>query len=272
MNKIKMIHEFLANILFPDGFKCVNCGREIDKESNKFSLCENCFSKINNISGKVCLKCGEPLFSVAKYCLRCKKTSFSFEHAFSYCIYSGLIRHLIQEFKFSNKTYLSKSFGYMLYVTYLMEIMPKYHIDCVTYVPIHSSRLKQRGYNQCELIAREFCKNSKLKLYKNVLVKTKHTKQQVGLSSSERKINLKNAFEVIDKYAVKNKTFLLIDDIFTTGSTCDECASALMKAGAYKVIVLTVAHTQLNSAVIKKVNKKWKLLRLFQTKDYATHI
>ena len=270
MNILRKIYDKITTVVYPEGLKCIACSKEIDSEENKFCLCNSCFKKVNKISGKICLKCGEPLFSEARYCIRCKHTTFNFAQAFSYCYYTGLMKKLIQDFKFEGKVYHSKTFAYMLYVTYLMEILPKYHIDCVTYVPIHISRLKERGYNQCEILANDFCKLSKLNFYKNLLIKTKKTKQQVGLNMKDRKVNLSKAFEITDKNIITDKTVLLIDDIFTTGSTCDECASVLMKNGAYKVVVLTVAHTQLNKAVIK-VNKKWKLLRLFQTKVLRTH-
>ncbi len=271
MISLKSIFNSVLSVMYPENLKCVGCSKELDSNINDFCLCEKCYSKVKHITGKVCLKCGEPLNSEAKYCLRCKAKTFNFVRAYSYCSYKGIVKKLIKDLKFNNKAYLSKMFAHMLYVTYLLEIMPAYKIDIVTYVPIHTSRLKERKYNQCELIAYEFCKKSKLKLYKNVLIKIKQTKHQVGLSNSERKTNLKNAFKVTDKSAVRDKTVLLIDDIFTTGSTCDECAQMLMRAGAYRVVVLTVAHTELNKPFIKKVRKKWKLSHLFQTKRYVTH-
>ena len=272
MNLFKKVYNVFVDYMFPYNLKCYGCDVEIDGEENKFHLCKDCFSKIKQLTGKTCLKCGEPLFSAANYCLRCKRAKFNFEKAFSYCSYYSMARTLIKNFKFNNKPYISKSLSYMLYTTYVLNILPKYKIDCVTYVPMHSKRLKERGYNQSELLAVDFCRLSKLKLYKNILVKHKATSQQVGLNNQERKTNLKKAFSVLDRRGVRDKTILLIDDIFTTGSTCDECAGELLKAGAYKVLVLTVAHTELNKAVIKKAKKKWKLSHLFQTKHYVTHI
>ena len=234
-------------VVYPSNVKCAHCNREIPTSVADKYLCVECFCKIATISGKTCLMCGEPLISQAKYCLRCKKTTFNFSHAYSYGAYEGLLKQLIHNFKFNNKPYLYKSLAHMLVLAYILQVQPKHKIDAVTYVPIHSQRLKMRGYNQCELLAHEFCKNTQLTLYKNLLTKTKHTKAQANLPLDERKTNLKNAFEITNKDIVCGKTILLIDDIFTTGSSCEECATVLKKYGAHEVIVLTVAHTILNN-------------------------
>ena len=245
MNFKKIIDKFL-HILYPDNLKCYSCSKEVSELNNKTYLCEECYTKLPIIQGKVCLKCGEPLFSEAKYCLRCKTTQFSFTHAYSFGAYAENLKDLIHDFKFNNKPYLSKCFASMLNTTYVLNILPKHKIDCVTYVPLHFQRMKERGYNQSELLAHDFCKLSGLPFYKNLLIKVKATKTQASLDMKDRKTNLKNAFEVTYKQIIKNKTILLIDDIFTTGSSCEECATELIKAGAYEVIVLTVAHTVLN--------------------------
>lgn len=246
MNFFKKLKDKILDLIFPNNFKCHCCSKEVAELNTSTYLCEECYSKIPVISGKSCLRCGEPLFSEAKYCLRCKTTQFSFSHAYAFCAYEGNIKTLIHNFKFNNKPYLSLCFANMLNVAYILQVVPKHKIDCVTYVPLHIERLKSRGYNQSELLARDFCKLANLPLYKNLLIKTKKTKPQANLDMQERKTNLKNAFEVTSKSAIKNKTILLIDDIFTTGSSCEECANALIKAGAFEVIVLTVAHTILN--------------------------
>ncbi len=243
----KKLTDKILNIIFPDNLKCHCCSKEMAELNNSTYLCEECYSNLPVITGKVCLRCGEPINSEAKYCLRCKTTQFSFSHAYSFGAYAGNIKQLIHNFKFNNKPYLSKCFASMLNTTYVLNIIQKHKIDAVTYVPLSIERFKERGYNQSELLAKDFCKISKLPFYKNLLVKVKNTKPQANLNMNERKTNLKNAFEVTSKSIVKNKTFLLIDDIFTTGSSCEECAETLIKAGAYEVIVLTVAHTILNN-------------------------
>lgn len=252
MNKLKKIYNNLLEILFPTNVKCALCNIEIATSVADKYLCDDCFKNLPLITGKTCLKCGEPLYSQAKYCLRCKNSTFNFSCAYSYGAYDGSLKQLIHNFKFNNKPYLDKCLAHMLVITYIMKIAHKHKIDAVTYVPIHKSRLKQRGYNQCELLSQEFCKQTNLPLMKNLIIKTKNTKAQASLSLTDRKTNLNNAFELTNKEIVNGKNFLLIDDIFTTGSSCEECSILLKKNGANKIIVLTVAHTILNNASIKE--------------------
>lgn len=248
MNKLQKIFNNLLDIFYPSNLKCVVCNREISAGVTDNYFCKECYKKLPIISGKTCLKCGEPLNSQAKYCLRCKNTTFNFTKAHAFGVYEGNLKELIHNFKFNNKPYLYKSLAHMLVLTYILQIKSKNKIDAVTYVPMHKNRLKERGFNQCELLANEFCKKTNLPLLKNLLIKTRHTKSQANLSMKDRKVNLINAFEITNKDIVQGKNILLIDDIFTTGSSCEECSIVLKKFGANQIIVLTVAHTKLNKA------------------------
>ena len=137
-------------------------------------------------------------------------------------------------------------------------------------VPIHKKRYIKRGYNQAEELSKELSKLTGIQTYNDLVLRIKDTVPQKKINKIERQINMKKAF-IVKENSVKLRKIIVVDDIFTTGSTCDECASVLMKNGAYKVIVLTVAHTELNKAVIK-VNRKWKLSHLFQIRDWRTRI
>ena len=189
---LKKLKDKIINILYPENFKCCCCSKEIPATNNSTYLCKDCYENLSVISGKVCLRCSEPLFSEAKFCLRCKTTKFSFSHAYAFGLYDGNIKKLIHNFKFNNKPYLSKCFASMLNSAYVFNIVPKHKIDCVTYIPLHQERFKKRGYNQSELLAQDFCKITNLPLYKNLLIKVNKTKPQAMLNITERKINLKN--------------------------------------------------------------------------------
>jgi len=108
-------------------------------------------------------------------------------------------------------------------------------------VPLHPSRLKERGFNQSELIARYFCEQVGLTLEPSLMLRTKPTIPQVALPRTERDKNIRGAFALSDNADIKDANILLIDDIYTTGATLKECARTLRRGGAKEVYVLTLA-------------------------------
>ena len=116
--------------------------------------------------------------------------------------------------------------------------------DFIFPVPLHAKRLRQRGYNQAQLLARAFFYKEKNKIKNDILTRCRNTPPQTGLDGAERRKNLKNAFCVNNKDLVSGKTILLVDDVFTTGTTVNECARVLVKAGADNVDVLTLARVR----------------------------
>jgi len=113
--------------------------------------------------------------------------------------------------------------------------------DAVVAMPMHPTRRKQRGYNQAERIAAAFSRELGLKLETNIVKRNRKTKSQVGLSARERANNIADAFTVISPEITSGKTYLIIDDVTTTGSTLHECAKSLKAAGASKIYALTLA-------------------------------
>ena len=113
--------------------------------------------------------------------------------------------------------------------------------DIILYVPMYRLSKWKRGYNQTELIARKIAKTLGIEFVKNNLVKTKNTKKQSTLTKLERKNNIKNAFKITDSKAIYNKNVILFDDIYTTGSTVNECSRIIKIAGAKSIAVLTIA-------------------------------
>ncbi len=113
--------------------------------------------------------------------------------------------------------------------------------DIIIAIPISKNRLKTRGYNQSELLAREIAKNFGLKLEQNIIKKVKNNIAQSTLSKEEREKNVKNVYKIINKETMQNKNILLIDDIFTTGATVNECSKMLKQNGVKKIDVFTIA-------------------------------
>ena len=154
--------------------------------------------------------------------------------------YDGIIREKIIEYKFQDKSYLYKTFAKMILKNEkTCGFFKKY--DIIIPVPIHKKRKAQRGYNQVELIAKQLSKNTHLKLENNVLIKQKNIISQSELNKNQRKQNIKDAFKIINVEKIQNKKVLLIDDIYTTGSTINECCKTLKKAKIEKIGILTIA-------------------------------
>lgn len=218
--------------------KCIVCGKELDKKS-KYSICDECLQKMPFISGKVCKCCGEPIKSLAQYCMKCKShVDRGFDKARAVFLYDKMPSKLVKDLKFFNKRYLAIYLSEFLLDKYNFE-----NFDCDFVVPTPASKksIKKRGFNQAVLLCQAF-KNAGYEVKEDCVQKTSETRNQVGLNYKDRQTNLIGAFGVKNPNEVKGKNILLIDDIFTTGATVSEISETLKKAGANKVFVLTVCH------------------------------
>ena len=234
----EILRNFLQNTIFMRDIKCIFCGKELEKHS-KYCSCDDCLAKLPYITGKVCKHCGEPIESLAQYCLQCKvHIDRGFDKARSVFLYKDQIKDMIQNFKFYGKRYFGEYLSYFLFDLYMEQ---NYTCDVVIPAPISQKSMKIRGFNQTELLCHAFIKNN-IPFNNTCLIKHKETLHQVGLGYKDRQTNLTGAFKVVDKEAVKNKKILLIDDILTTGATVSEISQTLKKAGASEVVVLTLCH------------------------------
>ena len=219
----------LRQLLYPDDVKCIVCGREI--KPNRYGLCDKCKLEIND---NYCLRCGRHKVGIGDYCDECSDMPIRFDEARSAVNYVDNAKSLVLRLKYGNSPYLAQYLS-----RYLLDILllSDWDIDCITFVPLHKTRLKKRGYNQAELLAQSLaeCTN---KPCKALLEKTVVTPNQAKLNRQERMENLRGSFAV--KIAPPEHV-LLVDDVLTTGSTADECSRVLKKAGAKVVYVLTFA-------------------------------
>jgi ComF family protein len=204
------------NILFPN--QCVICGK-IDKEL----ICNECYKNLN-INEKI-----------DKY------TNKNFDEHLYIFKYEGIIRKLILNYKFNDKPYLNEFFvKIILKNKKICGKIKKY--DIIIPVPIHKKRKNERGYNQSEIIAYKIAKNfTNINLVTNSLLKEKHTVAQSTLTREQRMKNVKQVYNLINKEKIENKRIILFDDIFTTGSTADECSKILKQNGAKEILVFTIA-------------------------------
>ena len=154
--------------------------------------------------------------------------------------YKSIIRKLLLDFKFEDKKYLVDFLSLEL-----TKLIQQYHIfdniDYILYVPISLKRFYERGYNQSYLIANRISKELGIPIIKYGLIKIKNNKRQSELNHIDRVLNAKDVYRVNKLYDFEEKNIVLIDDIFTTGSTVNECSRILKECGVKKIIVATVA-------------------------------
>lgn len=204
--------------------------------------CEECADRIPYIALPVCARCGTPV-DPEGFCSSCPVHPLVPEAVRAVTRYEGVVRTAIHRFKYERRPSLAPALAQLLiqgWQTPLTE--PLHAADVVFPLPIHRHRERERGFNQSALLAREFCRSTGLPLVQDALERTVYRQPQVGLGEAERRENVKDAFRVTQPRAVAGKSVLLIDDVWTTGSTLNEAARVLLVAGAARVFAYTVAH------------------------------
>jgi ComF family protein len=178
----------------------------------------------------------------------CRRLDPPYAKAVAYGSYSGGLRDLIHLLKYEQVRPAAAVLGRML-AEAIGVLEPSFGPNPVLVIPVplHAGKLRQRGFNQSELIAKAAIKlnsaGGKLQLSDRVLERRRETQSQIGLTRHQRRENLRGAFSVVKAEQVSGRKFLLVDDVFTTGTTVSECARVLRRAGASKVWVATVART-----------------------------
>lgn len=230
----------LLNILFPP--ICPLCGFHIVEAGGgeEAGLCEACLASIKRIEGPVCTVCGTPFASGAgpdHPCGMCMGSRKPFVKARSAVFYEEGAREAILSFKYGGTLTLTRPLGRIAEqaLSGLVETF-----DVVIPVPLHNDRLRERGFNQSLLLAREVARGPGLEVDYKSLKRTRATKPQADLKTEERRKNVRGAFEVKRPERVRKKRVLLVDDVYTTGATVSECARVL-KRERCKVFVLTLA-------------------------------
>lgn len=234
------LFETILDVIFPRTFKCVICNGEISKSKPPY-ICDRCLKTLPYNNGKICLKCGSPIYSMADYCVNCKDNIRYFSAARAPFLYSDSIVQMVHDFKYNNKKYLFESVAALMADCYSKN---NFNAELIIPVPASKARVKQRGYNQVELIGEHLSKILNVPQICNALIKASDTQPQTSLTYFERQKNLLGSIYVNDKSLVKGKIVLLIDDVLTTGATVNYCSELLKLAGAKEVLVLTLARTQ----------------------------
>lgn len=233
----------LINTVYPK--KCLACKEKLKVPAQNEPICARCLVKIKKNIPPFCSSCGRHLKKTnltKNICPHCLETKLHFDRAFSPFAYEGAIKKLIHEFKYRGKNYLGPYLSAMM-VEFIKEYdLPIDYIDFIIPIPLHKTKLREREFNQAqilaELIAKEFGKDTLI----GALKRHRYTKTQTDLEIAERLENVKDSFLVTNPQTVKDKNFLVIDDVLTTGATSSEAAAALKEAGANIVLVLTLAN------------------------------
>ena len=224
-------------------------------------MCEDCLGAIRPIAGGLCAICGERLVSPLAFaaegssaeagevrCGLCRRLEPPYIKATAYGSYESGLRELIHLLKYNQVRTAANVLGRML-AEAIEDLQPLFAGEeiVVVPVPLHAGKLRQRGFNQSELITRAALKltpaPTRFQLNPAVLERQRETKSQIGLSRHQRRENIRGAFVVAKPAELDGREILLVDDVFTTGTTVSECARILRRAGAAKVFVATVART-----------------------------
>lgn len=232
----------LLDLVYPSNIYCISCGNIID-DSRPYALCDFCVATLHWANEKTCEKCGKvlPKGIAHSFCTDCTQISHAFEKGFACVQYARAERDLIHSFKYKDKAYLGRKLAEMMYDRIMVE--EDLSFDLIIPVPMFKKKERKRGYNQAEILARSLGKLMGLPCNSKILKRTLETEPMSNLGAKERRENIKNAF-TIDKTWVtilRRKTILLVDDVYTTGSTADACTESLLDAGATKVYLLTFA-------------------------------
>lgn len=230
MNSIK---KTLFELLYPRRVKCCICGRETNE-----AICSACMSSVEFLEGRVCLKCGKGIEDNYQdnVCPDCKAGDKHFDMAFSCFQYEGMGKTIIHKLKYEG----CRDIAYILAKLMRRKLMDEgIRADAVVPVPIHPHKEEARGFNQARLIAEAIAEAEGIPLW-DCLTRTKETTEQYKLDKIHRILNVHNAFCLNLLYNnVRYNNVLLIDDVYTTGSTADECSRILKQQGVQKVFVIT---------------------------------
>ncbi len=228
----------LLEILFPP--RCPICGDIVMPKGEK--ACPECRMLVKYAVGPCCLKCGKPLSAAnaeEEYCRDCFSKKHFFDAGKAVFVYDEIMKKSIAQFKYNHRCEYAKFYAEEM-IRFLSKDIERWKADAMIPIPLHKSRKKWRGFNQSELIAKELEKELSIPVCTDLIIRHKKTKAQKQLNSQERQNNLKKAFKIVQN-DVKLSTVILIDDIYTTGSTIDAVSSLLKQAGVEKIYFITIS-------------------------------
>jgi ComF family protein len=231
---------WLLHLFFPK--ECVHCGRLLNYRNREY-LCPACRKLITPLCHPLCDQCGRPFPGEIEHsiiCSSCREDPPDFRRARSAFLLTGAGKSLVLKYKYSSNPYLSSPAIDRILKTGEEEYCWSDY-DLIVPVPLHPRKSRERGFNQSGVLSAGLNRRTGIKLLRKGLVRTRYTKTQTRLSRKERRKNVKGVFRVSAAADLNEKFVLLVDDVYTTGATVNECAGVLIQAGAAAVDVLTLA-------------------------------
>ena len=217
--------------------RCPVCQEAVEQQGSR--ICGICRTKLSYVRQPFCQKCGKPLLlEEQEYCRDCRRKRHRFERGRAPLVYDRIMKSSIAAFKYGGRReyaafYAQEICRWLSHEILLMDA------DAIIPVPIHPSRLRCRGYNQAELVAAELSRLTGIPMYDKLVQRSRKTVPQKELTIQERQNNLKKAFNISTNVVKLNKT-ILIDDIYTTGSTLDAVALELKRHGVKSVYFIAL--------------------------------
>ncbi len=233
MKLLNSIWRKILGLLYPH--TCVFCGKVSES-----SICDACKDKVFYVCEPRCKKCGKPIrYEEQEYCHDCHKQKSYYEQGKSIWIHKGLVPWSVYQFKYHNRRIFGEFYAremYRLYEKWIRDC----GIELIVPIPLHKKRRRRRGYNQAEIVARYLSQYTGIPMDSRAVARCKYTKPQKALNHQDRKKNVKDVFEVRAGGPV-GKRILLVDDIYTTGSTINEISKEFLEKGHNKVWFLTIS-------------------------------
>ncbi|MDR0744870.1 MAG: ComF family protein [Holosporales bacterium] len=227
----------IINWLFPE--KCLICNCEVFE---KAVFCPKCFSALTFIDRPICQFCGKMLaldIDDITYCETCMNSKNEFDFCRSLLVYNLFSKKLIMKIKKNADRHIAKKCCSMIEMRYNLKSL---QADFIIPIPSHWTRVLKRGYNPATIIAAELSKILQIPMNTKILKRTRKTEYQKNKSIAERKENVKNAFSCSGN--VSGKVIILLDDVYTTGATLNECAKVIKSSEAKAIYCITIATTE----------------------------
>ena len=240
----------LCDLIFPRDLYCNSCGRPLPPQGRDgIALCESCTDEIQWVTGRSCAKCGKPLSAEnpMDFCRDCSADAHTFGRGYACALYTGRAAGIVREMKYGSRAWYADTLSKVMAARYLSLAdietgeLPSY--DGLVAVPMAAGKKAVRGFDHAALLAGGFSRHTGIPLHSGMLVRVRETGVMSSLSENERRQNLTGAFAVgcgMMKYTA-GKILLMVDDVYTTGSTADACAEALLAAGAKQADLIVFA-------------------------------
>lgn len=247
LRRVQQAAESIFSALFPA--ECRLCG-ELLLNISALPVCAGCLRSIAAFDGPQCRVCGERLLGqmpagAEPHCGLCRRARPTYERAFAIGPYDGALRDLIHLLKYQRMTPAARPLGQALAAPLRAAMAEAGEQAVLVPIPLYKGKRRQRSFNQAEEIAREAVKAADVKVHiaPELLERVRETVSQTGLTRHQRRQNVRGAFAVPKRFvrAVRSRNIIILDDVFTTGTTAEECARVLRRAGAAKVWVVTAA-------------------------------